>query len=775
MPSTEKSFPLVTKTCLLAINETFLFARQKKFEFVTVDNLFYFISKTEKGKKIFNALGVDVDVLNKEILNYLEENIPKIEYVNELPQSTVAFSDLFEKAIKLLKQHSSDEKNVLDEKYLVAALFEIEENNSCVLNYFNKKNITRYDVMSYIVSNKPKEIHYNEDETKKRAETKKDLKEKPFLEKFAVLLNERVKDECFDPVIGRDLEVSNMVTILSRRKKNNPILVGDPGVGKTALVEGFVKRIISKTIPDVLQNALVYAVDFPSLLAGTKFRGEFEERLSGLIKESLSNPNIILFFDEIHNLVSSSASGMVDASNILKPYLSEGELKVIGATTSNEYKKYFEKDGALSRRFQKIVVMEPSIEDSIKILSGVKAKYEKFHGVEYTDESIASAVKLTSKYLIDRKLPDKAIDLIDLVGANVKVANIKSVVNERDVETVFSKIARIPVSAFAKSEKVILKNLGVSLKKEIFGQDLAIETVVDSVLLSRSNITEKNGPIGSFIFLGPSGVGKTELAKQLADKLGSSFIRFDMSEFMEKHSVSKMLGSPPGYVGSDNGGLLIDLVKKNPNAVLLLDEIEKAHPDIFNVLLQVMDYGIITDSLGEKADFKNIILVMTSNLGVDLISKRSIGFLGSDDKKNDLENLIKSHFSPEFFNRLTGVIKFENLTEDHVQKIVSKHLKKIKDNLLNKKIILLFGSKLVKYIAENGFDKELGARPIDRFIEKNFLNPLSKIVLFNDLENGGEIKAEVVDGKIVFNVLCSYSDNKNISIKHEKIMLKSKG
>ena len=757
---------LFNNECNIAINKAVLFSIREKFEFITVDNFIYFISESKRGEKIFKALGIDPVELRKGILNFLNLTMPKVADVR--PVLTVQFRDLLERASYLKK--NSLGHNVLDEGYVIAALFEINDDESFVLNYLNKNNISRYDVMNFLTNNKGKE--QSEAGEVKEDVTKKQSKKEVYLEKYAVLLNKKALNGDIDPLVGREKELLNMILVLSQRKKNNPILVGDPGVGKTALVEGFAKKIVEKTVAAEFHDSLVYALDFPALMAGARFRGDFEERIGGVLKEAIENPNIILFIDEIHTLVSSSMSGLVDASNILKPYLTNGKIKVIGATTFNEYRRFFEKDGALSRRFQKISIDEPSVEDSIKIIMNLKDKYEDFHKIKYEDDSISHAVNLTSKYMIDRFLPDKAIDLVDKAGANIKISTNKNIVTKKDIEVVFSKMAKIPLSAFGNHEKSILKNLSGSLKKEIFGQNDAIDSIVDHIILSRTNIVDKNSPVGSFVFMGPSGVGKTELASQLAKKLDIPFIRFDMSEFMEKHTISKLIGSPPGYVGHEGGGKLIDMVKKTPHAVLLLDEIEKGHPDLFNILLQIMDYGVLTDSSNEKADFKNIILIMTSNLGSELLDKKSIGFMGNsvvDDVEFD--GIIKKHFSPEFFNRLSGVVKFFGLSTENITKIVNKNLNKIKSSLSEKQIIIFFTNKVVKYIADNGFDKNLGARPVERYIEKMILNPLSKKILFGDLKNGGEITVDIIDNAINFNILCSYNEEKNVLLKREKIML----
>jgi ATP-dependent Clp protease ATP-binding subunit ClpA len=744
----KRNDPVFTNECLEAINKTLEFAKDNKFEFVTVDNLMIFLSQTEKGKSIFDAMGINIEDFREQTLIYLDEHIPKVEYKDDLPQVTIPFHNLLEKSAILQR---SAGKKLVDEGYIMVALFELGIEDTFILSYFEQYEVTRYDIMNFIANGVVKAKTKTMDGNKEQV--------KGFLNKFAISLNDKAEKNKIDPVIGREEEIDKVITILAQRRKNNPVLVGDPGVGKTAIAEGLAKKIIDKTVPTQLQSLLIYSLDIAALVAGTKYRGDFEERLKGVIKEASQNPNIVLFIDEIHTLIGAgSVNNNMDASNILKPYLSNGDLKVVGATTFDEYRNIFEKQAALARRFQKVDVVEPSIEDTLKIIQGLKAQYEDFHKVTYSNDAIEAAVKLTAKYMTDRKLPDKAIDILDMAGAQLKLKNESAIITEKDINQLVSKVARIPVSNLEEDEKTKLRTLEEQLQKEIFGQSEAITQVVDTILLSRAKLATKEKPIGSFLLAGPSGVGKTELSKQIADKLGIPLVRLDMSEYMEKHTVSRLIGSPPGYVGYDQGGQLTDAIRKSPHCVLLLDEIEKAHPDVFNILLQVMDYGMLTDSNGKKADFKNVILMMTSNAGAQEMSRNSLGFTKVVDVNKDRDNVIKKSFSPEFYNRLDAVVQFNALTDENIINVVDKQFKKLQLQLDNSRIIAFFTPELAKFIAKNGFDAKLGARPIERFIEKEVSKPLAKEIIFGKLSKGGEVKIDIVDDKVTFNIICSYNE-----------------
>ena len=748
-----------TEDCVKAFESALDYAKKKNHEFITVDTLMLFVAKTKYGKEIFEAININIDEYDESIKAYLEQHMPKTD-LKEDPQWTIQLKELRVQSIIL--QRSSGTKPTADEGYIIVALFELSHNDSFTKNYFEHYEITRFDVMSYIAHG----------HKKVKEEKEQKLNPKSALNKFAVLLNKKAKEGKIDPIVGREKEIERTIEILCQRRKNNPILVGDPGVGKTSIAEGLAKRIVEGNVPKAIENFNIYSLDMPAVLAGTKYRGEFEERLKQIIKEASSDSNNVLLIDEIHTLIGTgSGSGTMDASNILKPALSSGEIKVIGATTYDEYRKYFEKEGALSRRFQKVDVEEPTAKQTIEILKGLKEQYENFHQVKYTEDAIVCAVDLSVKYINDRKLPDKALDIIDMAGSKVKLSKEgeEKIVDETKIKEIVAGIARIPVDNVKESEKHRLKTLEETLKSEVFGQDDAIEKTVNNILYSRANLSQREKPIGSFLFAGPSGVGKTELSKQLALKLGIPFVRFDMSEYMEKHAVARLVGAPPGYVGYEQGGQLTEAIRKNPSCVLLLDEIEKAHPDIFNILLQVMDYATLTDNDGRKADFKNVTLIMTTNLGAAEISKASIGFTKVDSVNKDRENQVKKHFSPEFYNRLDGVVQFNSLTSENIFKIIEKHTKKLQQSLLDKKIISIFTNDAMKLIEKQGFDPKMGARPIERYIEKNIAQPLAKEIIFGKLELGGEIKIDVKDDKIDISFIHCYKKDHLVSKEMQEI------
>ncbi len=753
----ENNNKLFSDECINAMNEAYQYAQKKKFEFVTVDNFMLFIAKTQMGRSIFEAMQLNVSEFYEHIEEYLNENIPKSSDNGDKPQWTIQLKALRDQSVLL--QQAGGQKSKVDEGHIIVALFHLNEEECFTLNYFDHFGITRFDIMSFIAHGKRK----NDNQNKSVSSAKDNAKVS--LNKFAINLNQKAKEGKIDPVIGREKEIDKAIEILCQRRKNNPLLVGEPGVGKTAIAEGLARKIVLGEVPAIISQFQIYSLDMPSVLAGTKYRGDFEERLKNIIKEASADPNIVLVIDEIHTLIGTgSGTGTMDASNILKPALSSGELKVIGATTYEEYRKYFEKEGALSRRFQKLDVVEPTVTESIEILKGIKSQFESFHGISYTDSAIEAAVQLTTKYINDRCLPDKAIDIIDMAGSQAKIKKDAKEIDEHYISGVVATVARIPVDSVKETEKFKLKNLDITLKKEIFGQNDAIDKVVDNIIYTRSNILNREKPIGSFLFAGPSGVGKTELAKQLAKQLGVQFIRFDMSEYMEKHTVSRLVGSPPGYVGHEQGGQLTNTIRKHPYCVLLLDEIEKAHPDIFNILLQIMDYATLTDNEGKKANFQNVIVIMTTNIGAAEMNKASIGFSKEDTSHIDREAQVKKSFSPEFYNRLDSVIQFNALNESMITDVVIKHVKKLQEALLEKKVISIFTDEAINLIAKDGFDPKLGARPIQRFIEKNVAQKISKEVMFGKLENGGEIKVDVLDGKLDIQYLHSY-ENKLIEKK----------
>lgn len=750
----EQNSKYFTEECVQAMQEAYKYSKTNKHEFITVDSFMMFLIQTPKGKEIIEAMGLNVEHFIEQIAAYLDENIPKT-LITDNPQWTVQLRELRDRSVVL--QRASGNNPKVNEGHIFASLYQLDNGESFSRNYLDHFEITRFDVMSFIAHAKRKEGP---------GETPNKTSGKSALHKFAVSLNKKAKDGKIDPIVGRQKEIERTIEILAQRRKNNPILVGDPGVGKTAIAEGLAKRIVDGEVPESIIKFQIYALDMPAVLAGTKYRGEFEERLKQIITEATADPNIVLVIDEIHTLIGTgSGTGTMDASNILKPALTSGELKVVGATTYDEYRKYFEKEGALARRFQKVDVEEPTPAQAVEILRGLKKQYEDFHGVTYTDKAIETAVALTVKYVNDRRLPDKALDVIDTAGSKMKLSKVngEKIITEETIKEIVSLMARIPLDAVKETEKHKLKNLEENLKNEVFGQNDAVAKTVNSIIYARSSLSQREKPVGSFLFAGPSGVGKTELSKQLALKLGVPFIRFDMSEYMEKHTVARLIGAPPGYVGHEQGGQLTEAIRKSPNCVLLLDEIEKAHPDIFNILLQVMDYATLTDSDGRKADFKNVTLIMTTNLGAAEISKSKIGFTKNDTVSIDREAQVKKHFSPEFYNRLDSIVQFNSLDNENIMKIIEKHTKKLQQVLVEKKVVCLFTPEAMKVIASNGFDVKMGARPIERYIEKNIAQVLAKEVLFGKLEQGGEIKIDAKDNNLDIQYLHCYVDDTKIT------------
>ena len=761
--------------CKGALELAVKWTKKHRLEYVTIDAFMMFISQTPKGKEIFEAMQLNVDDFVNKTAQYLLDTVPKNSDEKYEPQSTLAIQVLRNSAI-FLAQSSGVNKpqvNKVDEGFLLAAIFQIQE-ECFTLSYFDSNNVVRFDIMSYVAHKKEK-VTTAEDDNKDNKSS--------FLQKYAINLNQKAKTGKIDSVFGREKEIARAIEILGQRRKNNPLLVAEPGVGKTAIAEGLAKQISEGNVPDSIKNFKIFSLDMTSVLAGTKYRGDFEERLKGIITEASKDPNVVLFIDEIHTLIGagSANAGTMDASNMLKPALSSGQLKVMGATTYEEYRKYFAKEGALSRRFQKIDVEEPTVDLAYKILQGIKGYYQEFHNVSYTDSAIKTAIELSVKYINDRRLPDKAIDIIDTAGSRAKLAGIQEI-GEKEIKEVVSSIANIPVGTVDESDKDKLRNLEKNIKKQLFGQNDAIDRVVDNIIYSRANIMGRDKPIGSFLFAGPSGVGKTELAKQLASNLGVHFHRIDMSEYMEKHTVARLIGAPPGYVGYDQGGLLTEEIRKHPYCVLLLDEVEKAHKDIFNILLQVMDYASLTDSEGKKADFKNVIVIMTTNLGAAEMSKGSMGF--ADDKLSQglsRETVIKKYFSPEFYNRLDGVIQFNQLSKENILDVVKKQVEKVTLNLLQKHVIAVVTDEACNFIAENGYDEKLGVRPIERFIETNISRVVAREVLLGRLEHGGEIKICVKDNKLDVEFLVSYDEkskakivtnNKNLSETDTDVVVK---
>ncbi len=737
-------------TLHLALSE----AKHRRHEFVCIEHLLFALLQDKDASPAIIHCGGDLARLKKELEEFFQthlETLPK--GVEREPQQTLGFHRVLQRAV--LHAQSAEKKEIHGGN-LLAAIF--REPDSYAVYLLEKQGITRFDIVNYI-SHGVSKIPTDEDWAVIREETN-DEEEGPRqlrnpLESFTVNLVQKARDGHIDPLIGREDEIQRTIHVLCRRRKNNPIYVGDPGVGKTAIAEGLALKISEGKVPDALKGAVIYALDMGALLAGTKFRGDFEARLKGVLSGLKKQPNSILFIDEIHTVVGAGATsgGSLDASNILKPVLASGELRCIGSTTYHDYKSYFERDRALARRFQKIEISEPSVEESYQILQGLKPHYEKHHGVHYTDSAIRSAVQLSAKHINDRRLPDKAIDVIDEVGAAVKILppeKQKKSIGTKDIEKIVAKIAKIPPRSVSASDKEQLQNLERDLKLVVFGQDTAIGTLASTVKLSRSGLGHPEKPIGCFLFSGPTGVGKTEVAKQLARILGVEFIRFDMSEYMEKHTVSRLIGAPPGYVGFDQGGLLTDGVNRSPYAVLLLDEIEKAHPDLFNILLQVMDHATLTDNNGRKADFRNIILIMTTNAGAREMSGTPLGF-GQRSNVGKGKEAIEKMFSPEFRNRLDAMIVFNSLSPEIIERVVDKFIMELDLQLNEKKVFLHLTPKARKWLAQRGYDPIFGARPMARLIQTEIKRVLADEILFGKLQSGGKVEIDESDDKLTFS------------------------
>ena len=750
---------MIAQELEVTLHMAFMDARQRKHEFVTVEHLLLALLDNPSAAEILKACDIDVTDLRKVLLEFIEEHTPQIKSKDIDTQPTLGFQRVIQRAI--LHVQSSGKKEVKGSNVLVAIF---GEKDSHAVFFLSEKGLSRLDVVNFIshgISKKPSTATNKSSaktEQNDTSNTKKQVSSDNDLLKYAVNLNELAVNGKIDPLVGRSNELDRVIHILSRRRKNNPILVGDAGVGKTAIAEGLAKSIVDKTVPKILLDYTIYSLDMGSLLAGTKYRGDFEQRLKAVIENLKSDKASILFIDEIHTLIGAGAAsgGTLDASNLLKPALSSGLIRCIGATTYNEFRGIFEKDQALSRRFQKVDVVEPSIEDTIKILNGIKKNLEDFHNVKFTSESIVAAVELSSRYINDKKLPDKAIDVLDETGAAFKIVNKgkrKKSVSKLDIENVISKIAKIPKDTVNIDDKSKLKTLERDLKSVVFGQDVAIQALAAAIKMARSGLGNPNKPIGSFLFSGPTGVGKTEVAKQLAYILGVELLRFDMSEYMEKHSVSRLIGAPPGYVGFDQGGLLTEGVTKSPYSIILLDEIEKAHPDIYNILLQVMDYGSLTDNNGRKSNFRNCIIIMTTNAGAHSITKSQFGFIEADNQGSEL-NEIKKVFTPEFRNRLDAHISFKQLPEDVILKVVDKFLMELEVQLQEKKVEVRFSNELKKYLVKNGFDPLMGARPMSRLIQDKIKKSLADEILFGKLSNGGSVSVDINNvGEIKLNFI----------------------
>jgi ATP-dependent Clp protease ATP-binding subunit ClpA len=754
---------MIAQELEVSLHMAFVEARQQRHEFITVEHLLMALLDNPSAAEVLRACAANIDELRKSLATFIKENTPTVGGTDEVDtQPTLGFQRVIQRAIMHVQSTGSGKKEVTGANVLVAIF---GEKDSHAVYYLHQQGVTRLDVVNYIAhgikkSDPPEPAKPSSGESSSSGEGEKDDggegKGSP-LEQFTQNLNQQAREGKIDPLIGRELEVERVIQVLCRRRKNNPLLVGEAGVGKTAIAEGLAWRITEGDVPEVLADATVYALDMGALLAGTKYRGDFEQRLKGVLKQLKDQPNAVLFIDEIHTLIGAGAAsgGTLDASNLLKPALSSGQMKCIGATTFTEYRGIFEKDAALSRRFQKVDVVEPSVEQTVEILKGLKSRFEDHHNVKYALGALQAAAELSAKYINDRHLPDKAIDVIDEAGAAQRIlpkSKQKKTITRTEVEEIVSKIARIPPQSVSSDDRGKLKQLDRDLKSVVFGQDAAIDALSAAIKMARSGLGKPDKPIGSFLFSGPTGVGKTEVAKQLAYILGIELIRFDMSEYMERHAVSRLIGAPPGYVGFDQGGLLTEAVTKKPHAVLLLDEIEKAHPDVFNVLLQVMDHGTLTDNNGRKADFRNVIIIMTTNAGAETMNKATIGFTNARESGDEMAD-IKRLFTPEFRNRLDAIVSFKALDEEIILRVVDKFLLQLESQLTEKKVEVTFTDALRKHLAKKGFDPLMGARPMQRLIQDTIRRALADELLFGRLVDGGRLTVDVdADGNTVLDI-----------------------
>jgi ATP-dependent Clp protease ATP-binding subunit ClpA len=757
---------MISQELEVSLHMAFVEARQQRHEFITVEHLLLALLDNPSASEILKACAGDIDELRKALTRFIADNTPIIQGPDDVDtQPTLGFQRVIQRAIMHVQSTSNGKKEVTGANVLVAIF---GEKDSHAVYFMHQQGITRLDVVNFIahgITKTGQPAQGKEEEPAAEGEAAAAQSAQPQqptpLDQYTSNINELAKKGKIDPLIGRESEVERVIQVLCRRRKNNPLLVGEAGVGKTAIAEGLARRIVDKEVPEILDNATVYSLDMGALLAGTKYRGDFEQRLKAVLKQLKSDPHAVLFIDEIHTLIGagSASGGTLDASNLLKPALSSGALRCIGATTYTEYRGIFEKDSALSRRFQKIDVSEPSVEQTVQILKGLKSRFEEHHGVKYSAAALASAAELSAKYINDRHLPDKAIDVIDEAGAAQRIlpkSRQKRTIGKTEIEEIVSKIARIPPATVNTDDRQVLSRLELNLKSVVFGQDPAIEALSAAIKMSRSGLGKVDKPIGSFLFSGPTGVGKTEVAKQLAYVLGIELIRFDMSEYMERHAVSRLIGAPPGYVGFDQGGLLTEAVTKKPHAVLLLDEIEKAHPDIFNVLLQVMDHGTLTDNNGRKADFRNVIIIMTTNAGAETLNKRTIGFSNAREAGDELAD-IKRMFTPEFRNRLDAIVSFKALDTDVIMRVVDKFLIGLEQQLQEKKVEVSFSEALRAFLAKKGFDPQMGARPMQRLIQDTIRKALADELLFGKLVAGGRVHIDV-DPEHADRVLLEFPD-----------------
>ena len=748
---------MLSKDLEVTLNQAFKNARAKRHEFMTVEHLLFALLDNAKATEVLTNVGADLDALRSDLGEFIETTTPLIPAGDSQRETepTLGFTRVLQRA--LFHVQSSGQAEVTGANVLIA-IFNEQESQSVF--FLKQQQIARIDIVNYVAHGISKVEGNNEGDTTPHGvsgDASDDEAAQTALEAFATNLNEMARRGQIDPLVGRDEEVERVIQILCRRRKNNPLLVGESGVGKTAIAEGLAKRIVDQQVPDVVGESNVYALDLGALLAGTKYRGDFEKRFKQLLLELKDEEGAILFIDEIHMIIGAGAAsgGVMDASNLLKPLLASGEVRCMGSTTYQEYRGIFDKDRALSRRFQKIDITEPGVDDTYKILKGLKSRFEDHYQLRYTDRALRVAAELADKYITDRFMPDKAIDVIDEAGAAqqlVSTSRRKKTIGAPDVEQVVAKIARIPSSQVTTSDKAALKDLDSKLKMAVFGQDSAIETLANAIKLSRAGLKADEKPIGSFLFSGPTGVGKTEVARQLAHVMGVELLRFDMSEYMERHTVSRLIGAPPGYVGFDQGGLLTEAVTKHPHSVVLLDEVEKAHPEVFNLLLQVMDHGTLTDNNGRNADFRNVVLVMTTNAGAQEASRASIGFTHQDHTTDALE-IIKKMFTPEFRNRLDGIIQFNGLPIDVIKSIVDKFLTELQAQLDRKKVELEVDDAARDWIAREGYDEKMGARPMQRLIDEKIKSRLAEDILFGELaDSGGTVYVSVEEGDIVIEM-----------------------
>jgi ATP-dependent Clp protease ATP-binding subunit ClpA len=740
---------MIAQELEVSLHLAFVEARQKRHEFITVEHLLLTMLDNASAAQVLRACNVNIEELRQVLTDYIATHTPVTPGDQEVDtQPTVGFQRVIQRAI--LHVQSTNKKEVTGANILVA-LF--GEKDSHAVYFLTQRNVNRLDVVNYIAHGIDKTQASLPNKTQNEPESEQEQIAGGALKNYTQDLNALALSGKIDPLIGRETELERVIQTLCRRRKNNPLLVGEAGVGKTAIAEGLARRIVENDIPEILKDAHVYSLDMGALLAGTKYRGDFEQRLKAVLKELNEAQNAVLFIDEIHTMIGAGAAsgGTMDASNLLKPALSNGQLKCIGATTYQEYRGIFEKDHALSRRFQKIDVPEPSVEQTIEILKGLKSRFEEHHSIKYSAAALTSAAELASRFINDRHLPDKAIDVLDEAGAAQRIlpkSRQKKVIGKHEIEEIIAKIARIPPRSVSSDDRNTLKTLDRDLKAVVFGQDKAIEALATAIKMSRSGLGNPQKPIGSFLFSGPTGVGKTEVARQLAYAMGMPLHRFDMSEYMERHAVSRLIGAPPGYVGFDQGGLLTEAISKQPHAVLLLDEIEKAHPDIFNILLQVMDHGTLTDNNGRKADFRNVVIIMTTNAGSEALNKSQIGFTQSSARGDELAE-IKRTFTPEFRNRLDAVISFAPLDHQIILRVVDKFLMQLEEQLHEKKVEIVFTDALKDYLAERGFDPLMGARPMARLIQDTIRSALADELLFGRLTNGGQVTVDIdADGKV---------------------------